>query len=107
MKGRTRNTNISKITILIVSTFVLISLFTPISTMAEGNESDSDGDGVSDLDDRCKGFDDFIDVDLDGVPDGCDNWHPRPRHTDALVKPTVLSVIFAFTYLILLRRLLY
>jgi hypothetical protein len=75
--------------------------------MAEGNESDSDGDGVSDLDDRCKGFDDFIDVDLDGVPDGCDNWHPRPRHTDALVKPTVLSVIFAFTYLILLRRLLY
>ena len=34
--------------------------------------SDSDGDGVSDNDDDCEGFDDNIDVDSDGVPDGCD-----------------------------------
>ncbi|WP_198513514.1 PQQ-dependent sugar dehydrogenase [Confluentibacter lentus] len=33
---------------------------------------DTDGDGVSNPEDQCPGFDDTIDVDLDGIPDGCD-----------------------------------
>ncbi|MCH9031196.1 MAG: right-handed parallel beta-helix repeat-containing protein [candidate division Zixibacteria bacterium] len=35
--------------------------------------SDADGDGVSDCNDVCEGFDDNIDSDSDGTPDGCDN----------------------------------
>jgi alpha-tubulin suppressor-like RCC1 family protein len=34
--------------------------------------TDSDGDGVIDLDDRCQGHDDSVDVDEDGLIDGCD-----------------------------------
>ena len=33
---------------------------------------DSDEDGVCDEDDRCAGFDDSIDTNADGVPDGCE-----------------------------------
>ena len=33
---------------------------------------DFDGDGVADIDDICPGFDDNIDTDSDGIPDGCD-----------------------------------
>ena len=33
---------------------------------------DADGDGVADADDVCDGFDDAIDADGDGTPDGCD-----------------------------------
>ena len=33
---------------------------------------DSDGDGIDDSADQCPGFDDNIDVDGDGTPDGCD-----------------------------------
>jgi len=36
------------------------------------SERDGDGDGVSDADDECEGHDDSIDVDNDGVVDGCD-----------------------------------
>src|SRR5262249_38715367 len=35
---------------------------------------DSDGAGVCDAVDKCAGFDDAIDGDGDGVPDGCDTW---------------------------------
>ena len=34
---------------------------------------DSDGDEIADDEDICPGFDDTIDVDADGVPDGCDS----------------------------------
>ena len=34
---------------------------------------DSDNDGICDAADICMGFDDNIDTDGDGVPDGCDN----------------------------------
>jgi uncharacterized protein (DUF2141 family) len=34
--------------------------------------ADSDGDGVTDDDDICEGYDDTEDSDGDGVPDGCD-----------------------------------
>lgn len=34
---------------------------------------DSDGDGVEDDLDRCRGYDDSIDSDSDGIPDACDS----------------------------------
>jgi len=34
---------------------------------------DADGDGVGDADDACPGFDDSVDVDGDGIADGCDD----------------------------------
>ena len=34
--------------------------------------TDSDGDGICDLGDACPGFDDAIDCNANGVPDGCD-----------------------------------
>ncbi len=33
---------------------------------------DTDGDGVCDSEDLCQGFDDNLDIDMDGVPDDCD-----------------------------------
>ena len=37
------------------------------------SQKDTDNDGVSDDVDQCQGFNDSIDVDLDGIPDGCDS----------------------------------
>jgi hypothetical protein len=37
---------------------------------------DSDGDGVFDEDDVCPGFDDRIDLNNNGIPDGCDERPP-------------------------------
>jgi hypothetical protein len=37
------------------------------------SQLDGDGDGVSDADDMCVGFDDLLDLDLDGIPDDCDS----------------------------------
>lgn len=34
--------------------------------------TDSDGDGVPDDEDVCEGYDDTVDTDSDGTPDGCD-----------------------------------
>ena len=36
------------------------------------SQRDGDGDGVSDAEDECEGHDDSIDVDNDGIVDGCD-----------------------------------
>jgi len=36
-------------------------------------QADADGDGFGDICDACPGYDDSLDVDGDGVPDGCDN----------------------------------
>jgi len=38
-----------------------------------GTFQDSDDDGVCDADDACPGFDDSVDTDGDGIPDGCDS----------------------------------
>jgi flagellin-like protein len=35
---------------------------------------DSDGDGVPDSQDQCPGYDDNVDVDVDGISDGCDDF---------------------------------
>jgi Secretion system C-terminal sorting domain len=42
-------------------------------TFQSGGCHDSDNDGVCDEDDLCEGFDDNIDIDGDGIPDGCDD----------------------------------
>ncbi|MDL1964659.1 MAG: hypothetical protein LWW98_10100 [Deltaproteobacteria bacterium] len=34
---------------------------------------DSDGDGVTDSEDKCESHDDAVDTDGDGIPDGCDD----------------------------------
>ena len=39
----------------------------------ESNIQDSDGDGVEDDLDKCRGYDDSIDSDSDGIPDACDS----------------------------------
>ena len=36
-------------------------------------QADSDSDGVSDSADLCPGYDDKIDTDNDGIPNGCDD----------------------------------
>ena len=46
-------------------------------------DPDSDGDGISDSKDRCPGYDDFLDSDLGGLPDGCDCLPDNPAN-DAL-----------------------
>jgi|GEM_PF-3672964 len=48
-----------------------------------GTLTDSDGDGVCDTDDICEGFDDNIDTDGDGTPDGCDT--PQFNNGDDIV----------------------
>jgi len=40
----------------------------------ENEQYDSDDDGVGDNADICYGFDDTIDADQDGIPDGCDSF---------------------------------
>ena len=37
------------------------------------SQRDTDGDGINDELDECEGYDDTIDVDADGIPDGCDS----------------------------------
>ncbi|MEM1327644.1 MAG: DUF5060 domain-containing protein, partial [Bacteroidota bacterium] len=37
-----------------------------------GTFQDSDNDGICDSEDQCAGFDDNLDADMDGTPDGCD-----------------------------------
>ena len=44
----------------------------PYDADGDGCEDDTDGDGIRDSDDQCWGADDNIDVDLDGIPDNCD-----------------------------------
>lgn len=47
-------------------------------TTLPGNCPDEDGDGVCDADDVCPGFDDTVDSDGDGIPDGCDDDQTPP-----------------------------
>ena len=39
----------------------------------DGCIDDSDSDTITDNLDRCEGFDDLVDLDMDQIPDGCDN----------------------------------
>jgi len=42
------------------------------------SDADDDGDGVANCNDVCAGFDDTIDSDADGTPDGCDSSQGEP-----------------------------
>lgn len=52
--------------------YVIIHGVTSAEDCDEGDCEDSDEDGVCDTEDICPGFDDTIDSDGDGIPDGCD-----------------------------------
>ena len=45
----------------------------PYDVDGDGCIDDSDYDGVADPDDKCQGFDDSKDEDIDGIPDSCDD----------------------------------
>ena len=45
----------------------------PFDVDGDGCLDDNDDDGVVDLQDLCPGFDDSVDVDVDQVPDACDD----------------------------------
>lgn len=42
---------------------------------------DEDNDGIPNEDDICQGFDDHVDTDVDGTPDGCDECANDPNKT--------------------------
>lgn len=50
------------------------------------NCPDADGDNVCDANDVCPGFDDLLDADNDGIPDGCDNCF---NQTSSFSSPTL------------------
>lgn len=45
----------------------------PFDVDGDGCLDDTDDDGVVDLNDLCPGFDDSVDVDVDQIPDACDD----------------------------------
>ncbi|MCI4651300.1 M12 family metallo-peptidase [Phaeodactylibacter sp.] len=59
-----------------------VDLSTVTSCGAGGPCPDDDGDGVCNADDVCPGFDDTIDSDGDGIPDGCDTGGGCTTATD-------------------------
>ncbi len=58
---------------------ILIASSAPLTPIAVNNPDDTDCDGVANVDDICEGFDDALDEDSDGIPDGCDLF---PNDTD-------------------------
>lgn len=59
-----------------------VDLSTVTSCGAGGPCPDADGDGVCDASDICPGFDDNVDTDGDGIPDGCDTGGDCTTATD-------------------------
>jgi len=51
---------------------VLIASTAPLTPILVNDPDDTDCDGVANVDDICEGFDDALDEDSDGIPDGCD-----------------------------------
>lgn len=61
------------------------------------DECDDDGDGVNNANDKCPYFDDAIDSDNDGVPDGCDNDDDNDGISDCDESLESVSSQFAWT----------
>ena len=66
---------------------------------------DSDGDGVEDDMDKCRGYDDSIDSDSDGIPDACDSSVNLSLESKEF-SPMWISIIVLSSILILLIILL-
>lgn len=68
--------------VLIVAVVAILILLAGVQTDVTGQAfkvpkvapkvKDTDGDGVLDVKDKCPGYDDKVDTDGDGTPDGCD-----------------------------------
>ncbi len=58
---------------------ILIASSAPLTPIVVNDPDDTDCDGVANVDDICAGFDDALDEDSDGIPDGCDLF---PNDTD-------------------------
>ena len=54
-----------------------ISMSDVVYCQQTGSCTDSDNDGVCDAQDLCPGFDDNLDADGDGIPDGCDDCNTQ------------------------------
>ncbi|RZW42485.1 MAG: T9SS type A sorting domain-containing protein [Flavobacteriaceae bacterium] len=52
--------------------YIIVHGVTQAEDCPDGECEDSDADGICDSDDVCPGFDDTIDLDGNGIPDGCD-----------------------------------
>jgi hypothetical protein len=63
-------------------------------------DPDDDNDGMIDNDDKCTDFDDNIDIDSDGIPDGCDDWYPSSENTKNLIIQICLSIIWLIIILV-------
>jgi type VI secretion system secreted protein Hcp len=58
--------------------------------------TDSDGDGIPDTSDICPGFDDHLDTDSDGTPNGCDLDDDNDGISDTIdLQPTDASLDFS------------
>jgi len=53
---------------------ILIASSAPLTPIVVNDPDDTDCDGVANVDDICEGFDDALDEDSDGIPDGCDTF---------------------------------
>ncbi|MED5486070.1 MAG: hypothetical protein VYE59_05580, partial [Candidatus Thermoplasmatota archaeon] len=54
---------------------------------------DSDRDGVEDSEDKCRGYDDSIDSDLDGIPDACDTFTTVSLESEESISIILISII--------------
>ncbi len=64
-----------------------------VFTGLESCQSDADGDGICDEEDVCPGFDDTVDTDGDGIPDGCES--PDDITGDGIVDGDDLALLLA------------
>ena len=67
---------------------------------------DSDRDGVEDSEDKCRGYDDSIDSDLDGIPDACDTFTTVSLESEESISIILISIIVLGLILVILIGML-